>query len=141
MQQLIIMLTLLLLLLLLQGECVDVDNRKDCEGLRLRLTNKGAYASWIMPSTPKWRCNVPSINTLLGAEAAAAAAAARAKQASTLVLELGQREERAAGAQAAAAATAAAANAARLVSGRGPMMLKQIYFADDNAQAESQAGG
>jgi hypothetical protein len=136
---------MLLPLLLLQGECVDVDNQKDCEGLRLRLTNKGAYTGWSMPSTPKWRCTVPSIRTLLGAEAAAAQQASAqqdsARQASKLVLEVGQREERAAGAQAAAAATAAAANAARLVSGRGPMMLKQIYFADDNAQTESRVGG
>jgi hypothetical protein len=118
-----------------------VDNKKDCEGLRLRLTNKGAYASWTMPATPKWRCTVPSIGTLISAEAAAASAAANAKQTSKLVLEVGQREERAAGVQAATAATAAAANAARLVSGRGPMMLKQIYFADDNAHTESRTGG
>jgi hypothetical protein len=94
-----------------------------------------------MPAKPKWRCTVPSIGTLLGSEAATAAAAASAKEASKLVLEVGQREERAAGVQAAAAATAAAANAARLVSGRGPMMLKQIYFSDDKPQSESRAGG
>ncbi|WIA18164.1 hypothetical protein OEZ85_009639 [Tetradesmus obliquus] len=119
------------------GECVDVDNRKDCEGLRLRLTNKGAYGSWAMPRSPKFRCSVPSIGSLLGSEAATAAAAASAKDASKVVLEVGQREEQTAGMQAAAAAAAAAANAARLVSGRGPVMLKQIYFSDDQPQGDS----
>lgn len=107
----------------MQGECEEVDNKRDCESLRLRLVNQGAYGHWHMPKAPTHKCSVPSIGRLLGPTVVQ-------ERGSRLITAAGAVEERAAERQAATAAAAAAANAAQLVSGRGPVVLRQIYFRD-----------
>lgn len=105
-----------------QGECVEVDNKRDCESLRLRLVNKGTYGRWQMSKAPTSNCPVPSIRRLLGSSDVVQ------ERGSWLITAAGTMEERAAEQQAAGAAAAAAANAAQQVLGSGPVVLRQIYF-------------
>jgi hypothetical protein len=112
-----------------QGECAEVDNKRDCEALSIKMVSKGRYARWRMPANATARCFIPSVGSILsrgGARGAAEVFAGNTRAAEMLFAH-GADEERAAALDAAVAAVEDAARTATLMSERGVGGLQQLY--------------
>lgn len=106
------------------GDCMETDNKRDCEAKTIKLVGKGNYAQWSMPATNTAECTVPSVRRMLGRNTHVAKEGSARLEMLTM---MGLETEKQAAALAATTAAQDAAKAGRILAERGVTGLQQLY--------------